>query len=228
MIEVQVGKKTYKIEEEMNVSQYQRLQVLNLFEKPDPVKLLSAYLDIHPNELKNASKEQVKFIEGFVFNRLTQDVAKDVIFTFDYKGKTYGFENNWAKLAWGAWQDLEFLSSQDINGNINKILAVLYRPVTWMEGTKYKIEPYDANTVEERSDLFKHLPIKFWFGAAQLFFFISNEYINNIKSSMELRMKTYKLMKLGTRIFPKWLRKKLSLDSILMRQLNWQEMILPK
>jgi len=228
MIEIQVGKKTYKIEEEMNISQYQRLQILNLFENPDPVKLLSAYLDIHPNELKNASKEQVKFIEKFVFNRLTQDVAKDVIFTFDYKGVTYGFENNWAKLAWGAWQDLEFLSSQDVNGNINKIMAVLYRPVTWMEGTDYKIEAYDANTIEKRAELFKNLPIKFWFGAAQLFFFISSEYINNIKSSMESRMKIYKLMKTGTKIFPKWLREKLSLDSILMRQLNWQEMILPK
>jgi hypothetical protein len=225
MIEVQIGKKSYEIDEEMNVSQYQRLQVLNLFEKPDPVRLLAAYLDIHPNELKNATKEQVKFVETFVFNRLTQDVGKDVILTFDYKGITYGYENNWGKLAWGAWQDLEFLSSQDITSNINKILAVLYRPVTWHEGIKYKIEPYDANTIEERAELFKNLPIKFWFGAAQLFFFISNEYINNIKSSMELKMKTYRLMKIGTKIFPKWLRKKLSLDSILTQHLNWQEMI---
>ena len=228
MIEIQVGKKTYSIEEEMNVEQYQRMQVQRLFDNPDPVRLLAGYLNITPNELKNASREQVKFVEQFVFNRLTQDINKDMIFTFDYEGTTYGFENNWSKLAWGAWQDLEFLSSDDINPNIHKLMAVLYRPVTWSEGTKYKIEPYDADTIEERAELFKKVPIKIWFGAAQLFFYISANYINNIKSSSELKMKVYHLMKKGVKIFPKYLRKKLSLDSILTRQLNSLTMTLQK
>lgn len=228
MIEIQVGKKTYSIEEEMNVEQYQRMQVQRLFDNPDPVKLLSGYLNIQPNELKNASREQVKFVEQFVFNRLTQDINKDMIFTFDYQGKIYGFENNWSKLAWGAWQDLEFLSADDINPNIHKLMAVLYRPVTWSEGTKYKIEPYDADTIEERAELFKKVPIKIWFGAAQLFFYISANYINNIKSSLELKMKIYQLMKRGTKIFPKFLQEKLSLDSILTHQLNSLTTTLPK
>lgn len=228
MIELQVGKKTYTIEEEMSVEQYQRLQVQKLLENPDPVKLLSVYMNIHPNELKNASREQVKFVEQFVFNRLTQDINNEMIFTFDYQGITYGFENNWSKLAWGAWQDLEFLSSEDINGNIHRLLSVLYRPVIWMEGTKYKIEPYDANTIEERSELFKKIPIRFWFGAAQLFFCISREYIVNIKSSLDLKMKMYHLMKKAVKIFPKWLRKRLSLDSILTAQLNLLTTTLPK
>lgn len=220
MIEVQIGKKTYNIEEEMTIEQYQRLQIQNLFENPEPVKLLAGYLNINPNELKNASKEQVKFVETFVFNRLTQDVNKDMIFTFEYNGITYGFENNWAKLAWGAWMDLEFLSSQEINNNIHKLMAVLYRPVIWSEDTKYQIEPYDSNTIEQRAELFKKIPIKIWFGAAQVFFCISSEYIANIKSTTELKMKIYQLMKRGVKIFPRWLRKRLSLDSILMRQLN--------
>ena len=228
MIELQVGKKTYHLDEEMTVEQYQRLQVQKVLENPDPVKLLAGYLNIHPNELKNASRDQVKFVEQFVFNRLTQDINKDMIFTFDYRGVTYGFENNWAKLAWGAWQDLEFLSSENINGNINKILAVLYRPVTWSEGTKYKIEPYDANTIEERAELFKAIPVKIWFGAAQVFFYISSRYIANIKSTMDSKMKVYQLMKMGVKIFPKYLRKRLSLDSILERQLSSLTTILQK
>lgn len=226
MITVKLGKKEFEIPNELSVEQYQRLQVQRLFlDNPDPAKLLATYLDIPVSEVKNANKEQVKFIEGFIFERLTKNITKDMIFTFDYDGVTYGFENDWKKLAWGAWQDLEFLSSQDVTENIHKILAVLYRPVKAMKGTKYIIEEYDANTIEERAEKFKKIPVKIWFGSSQLFFCISSEYISNIKNSLESQMKMYRLMERGTRIFPKWLRRKLRLDSILQKQLSLHKTI---
>jgi len=221
MIKVKLGKKEYDIPQELSVEQYQRLQVQRLFlDNPDPAKLLATYLDIPISEVKNADKEQVKFIESFIFEKLTKNITKDMIFTFVHDDKTYGFENDWKKLAWGAWQDLEFLSSQDVTENIHKILAVLYRPVTELKGTKYKIEPYNSETIEERAEIFKKIPIKIWFGSSQLFFCISNEFINNIKNSLESKMKIYRLMEKGTKVFPKWLQKKLRLDSILQKQLN--------
>lgn len=229
MIEVQIGKKTYEIQDTMSVEQYQRLQVKKLFlDNTNSAKLLATYLDIPESELKNAPKKHIDFVESIIFTRLTDGVTKDMIYTFDYEGKTYGFENDWKKLAWGAWQDLEFLSSDDITSNIHRLLAVLYRPVTEIKGMKYKIEPYDSDTIEERAELFKKIPIKIWFGCAQVFFYISNAYITNIKNTLELRMKMYRLMKKGTKILPKWLQKKLPLASILTRQLNSVEMILPK
>lgn len=221
MIEVKIGKKEYIIEDEMTVEQYQRIHLNRVFlEEVRASKLLATYLGISENELKNANKEQVKFVEQIVFNKMTKDINKDMIFTFDYGGKTYGFENDWKKLAWGAWQDLEFLSSDNITENIHRILAVLYRPVVKMNGTKYVIEPYDSDTVDERAEAFQKIPIKIWFGASQLFFFISNRYINDIKNTLELQMKQYRLMEMGVKIIPKWLRKKLRLDSILQRHLN--------
>jgi len=221
MIKVKIGKKEYEIEESMTVEQYQRIQLQKVFlENVNPSKLLSVYLNIPETELKNANREQVEFVEAFIFKRLTENVTKDMVFTFEYQDKTYGFENDWGKLAWGAWKDLEFLSSQDITENIHKILSVLYRPVTKMDGTKYVIEPYDADTIEERAESFKKIPIKIWFGSAQLFFFISKTYIEDIKSSLELQTKIYRLTEKGMKVFPKWVRKKLRLDSILEQRLN--------
>lgn len=221
MIHIKIGKNEYKLEDSMTVEQYQRIHLNRIFlEEPDPVKLLAVYLNIPPNELKNAQKSQVEFAEAFIFKRLTEGVTKEIVFTFEVEGKTYGFENDWSKLAWGAWKDLEFLSSQDIIENIHKILAVLYRPVTQEKGTKYKIEPYDANTIEERAELFKTIPVKIWFGAAQFFFSISQTYINDIKNTLEHQTKMTKYLKNGMRIFPKWVRRKLRLDSILLRHLN--------
>jgi len=229
MIKIKIGKKEYEIEESMTVEQYQRIQFHKVFmEDVRPEKLLSVYLDIPETELKNANKKDIEFVEAFVFTKLTDNVTKDMIFTFELKGTTYGFENDWGKLAWGAWKDLEFLSSQDITENIHKILSVLYRPVKTIKGTKYSIEPYDADTIEERAELFKKVPIKIWFGAAQLFFFIVKTYTDGIKNTLELQMKMYKLMENGMKIFPKWLRKKLRLDFILERHLNSVKKISPK
>lgn len=229
MITVKIGKKEVQIEDSMTIEQYQRIQLNKVFlENVNPSKLLSLYLDIPENELKNAKKSEIEFIEAFIFKKLTDGVTKDMVFTFELEGITYGFENDWGKLAWGAWKDLEFLSSQDITDNIHKILAVLYRPVTEMKGTKYKIQPYDANTIEERAMSFRKVPVKIWFGAAQLFFFIAQTYTENIKNSLESQMRIYRLMNKGTKIFPKWLRKKLQLDSILARQLNYVEKISQK
>jgi hypothetical protein len=221
MIKVKIGKREIEIESSMTVEQYQRIQLQKIFlENVRPSKLLSVYLDIPESELKNASKKDVEFVEAFIFQKLTDGVTKDMVFTFEKDGVTYGFENDWGKLAWGAWKDLEFLSSQDITENIHKILAVLYRPVTKVKGTKYVIEPYDADTIEERAESFKKIPVKIWFGSAQLFFFISKTYIEDIKNSLESQMRVYRMMERGTKIFPKWLRKKLQLDSILERQWN--------
>jgi len=93
MITITLGKKEYDVPTEMSVEQYQKIQTQRLFlDNSDPSKLLAAYLDIDVKEIKNANKEQVKFLEAFVFERLTKNVSKDVIFTFDYEGVTYGFQ----------------------------------------------------------------------------------------------------------------------------------------
>jgi len=229
MIKVKIGKEEFKIESEMTVEQYQRIQTQRVFlENVRPEKLLSVYLNIPEAQLKNANKKDIEFVEAFVFKTLTDNVTKDMVFTFDMEGVTYGFENDWSKLAWGAWKDLEFLSSQDITENIHKILAVLYRPVTEQKGTKYKTLAYDADTIEERAELFKRITIRIWFGAAQLFFFIVKTYTDDIKNTLEFQMKIFRLMNRGTKVFPKWLRKKLRLDFILERHLNSVRKISPK
>ena len=126
ILEVELGKKKITIDSTMNVEQYQRIQVNKLFlDNPNPAKLLAVYLDVKESEIKNAPKDQVEFIEKIIFSRLTEGVTKDMIFTFDYEGVTYGFENDWKKLAWGAWQDLEFLSSEDITEMIEPFAAFI-------------------------------------------------------------------------------------------------------
>lgn len=229
MIEIQLGKKVVKLEDSLTVDQYQKLQTHKFFlENAKPSKLLSIYLNVDEKEIKNADRKQIEFIEQYVFKKLTENVTNKIVFTFEIEGITYGLENDWKKLAWGAWQDLEFLCSEDITQNIHKLLAVLYRPVTYEKGKNYKIEPYDSDTIDSRAELFKKAPVTIWFGCAQFFFSIATIYTNNIKNTLESEMKIIKWMKTGMKIIPSFLRKKLPLDSILLRQLNSRTTISPK
>jgi hypothetical protein len=138
----------------------------------------------------------------------------NISYTFDYEGVTYGFENDWKKLAWGAWQDLEFLSSEDITANIHKILAVLYRPVTEMKDTKYKIEPYKSEEIEERAEIMKLVPVSIWLGASVFFLEIVNIYITSIKNSLELTLTIQERTTKAWKMMPKWIQKVLPLDFI--------------
>lgn len=221
MIEVKIGKNTYQVNDVLTIDQYQRFQRnQKLLNKPTPEKMLSLYLNIDERELKNAKKTDVDFVEKIIYTILSKDIDNTMTFTFDYEGKTYGFENKWESLAWGAWQDLEFLSSENITDNIHRILSVLYRPVIHQEGTKYVIEDYDSSTIESRAETFKNLPINIWFGASQVFFYISKKYTDNIRNTMEWKMTLLTQMEKGIQILPKWLQKRLRPDSILLRHLN--------
>lgn len=213
MIDINIGEKTYSIPEYMTVKQYQDLQVKKIFEdKIDSKRLLSIYLDIPEKELSGAYMDQVKFIEEFIYSRITKNINKEVILTFDLSGTTYGFENNWKKLTWGFWTDLEFLSSDDITQNIHNLLAVFYRPVKSMKGKDYVLEPYNSDDIYERGELLKQAPINLWFGASNVFFFISARYTNNIKDTLMWGNKIQKWILTGMKILPKSVQKKLLPD----------------
>lgn len=219
MIEVILGDKTIEIPEYMTIKQYQAITKLGT--NPTPDRLLSTYLDVDVDEIRDAPKDDVEFIEKTIFSMISKNMKDTMVFTFDYQGQTYGCENNWAKLSWGAWQDLEFFSSKDILENLHYIMAILYRPVISQKGTKYEIEPYSSKTLEERANLFLGLPVKFWWGVAQFFFSIVKIYIENTKNSLGWKMKIFRWTMIGIRIMPKWLRKRLRLDSILDAQWNY-------
>ena len=60
-------------------------------------------------------------------------------------------ENDWSKLAWGAWVDFQVWSSSNIQENIHLLMAVLYRPVISKgKKGKYVIEKYKSEEIEDR------------------------------------------------------------------------------
>jgi hypothetical protein len=222
MIEVVMEDKVVEVSPHMTIGQYQKFIRNQEHYKKNPVDLLSLYLGITTGQLKDLPVSQVEMVENYITNEMAKDFEKDELHTnFEFNGVEYGLENDWSKLAWGAWVDFQVWSSESIQENIHLLMAVLYRPVISKgKKGKYVIEKYKSDDVEDRAIQFKDLPVMYWLGAASFFFLMSTLYINNIRNSLVLTNKVNKQILRGWKILPKWLQKRIPLDSILVSPTN--------
>lgn len=80
----------------------------------------------------------------------------------------YGFEPNLSEMAYGAYVDISKYDIVKIDENWEKIMAILYRPVTKKMGKLYDIQPY---TGKEPSEHWRDVSMDVHLGA--MFFFIN-------------------------------------------------------
>lgn len=206
MIEVELDDRTIKVDPYLTVGQYQEL-VRHPEKYKDPHNLLSLYLGITVDELKDIPFEKIKFVEAFLSSELMNTDADKIIFTFELDGVTYGLENAWKDITWGQWTDLEVFSQKDrINENIHILLALLYRPILIEKNTTYTLTKFKSSEVLERAALFQDkLSIQIWFSCAAFFLFISEASINNFVSFMKWRIRLEKVLTPLRKILPKYL-----------------------
>lgn len=218
MIDLIIDNEVIDVPNEITIGMYQQIN-LNPTKYKNPLQLISLFTNLTVHELKNMKKEQIELIEGFLSSRLVVPDTNKLIMTFVHDGVEYGLENDWSKLAWGAWVDFEVYCADDkIVENIHKIMAILYRPVIYKDKKKplkYKITPYKSEEIEERSELMRYVSSSVWLGASVFFLEIVTIYINSIKSSLRLNQKMTEITTKGWKILPKWLKKALPLGSIL-------------
>ena len=221
MIELEIEDKIVQVKPHLTIQQYQRLKSNEEKYQNSSVETLSLYTDIPVNQLKDLPLEQVNFVQEYITSQITNNSMKDELHNiFTHNGVEYGLENDWTKLAWGGWVDLEVFASDKIEDNIHYIMAVLYRPVIDRKKGKYTIKPYKADDIEDRANEFLTLPVNYWFGASVFFFITGNLYISNLESSLIMKNKLNRMMMKGWEILPKWVKKKLPLDSILISPTN--------
>ena len=221
MIQIEIEDKVVDVKPHLTIQQYQRLKSNEQKYQNSSVETLSLYTDIPVNQLKDLPLEQVNFVQEYITSQITSNSMKDELHNiFTHNGVEYGLENDWTKLAWGGWVDLEVFASDKIEDNIHYIMAVLYRPVIDRKKGKYIIEPYKADDIEDRANEFLTLPVNYWFGASVFFFITGNLYISNLESSLIMKNKLNRMMMKGWEILPKWVKKKLPLDSILILPTN--------
>jgi hypothetical protein len=217
MIDLIIDNEVIDIPNEINIGMYQQINT-NPTKYKNPLQLISLFTNITIHDLKNMKKEQVELIESVIGNKLVLPQENKLVMTFEYEGIEYGLENDWSKMAWGAWVDFEVYCADDkIYENLHRIMAILYRPITHKDKKnplKYKIEPYKSQDIEARSEIMRLVPVSIWLGSALFFLEIVKTYINNINHSLSLMTKIQTKILTIWKKMPKWLKKVLPLASI--------------
>lgn len=214
MIQVKVDNILIDVKSDLTIEKYQKIQK-NPIKYNDPNEVLSLYLDLPVDELKDLPRDQVKFVENYITEQIIMNDKQQVHVTFEHDGVLYGMENDWKNIKWGQWVDMEIFSQPDnINDSIHMIMSLLYRPVISQKGTEYTIEPYKSSEVIKRGEIMKQVPVKYWFGCSTFFLLISRQLVENTKNSLEVKKRLNRILKPILKILPKFLHPKLLRDSI--------------
>jgi hypothetical protein len=214
MIQVKVDNILIDVKSDLTIEKYQKIQK-NPIKYNDPNEVLSLYLDLPVDELKDLPKQDVKFVENYITEQIIMNDKQQVHVTFEHDGVLYGMENDWKNIKWGQWVDMEIFSQPDnINDSIHMIMSLLYRPVISQKGTEYTIEPYKSSEVIKRGEVMKQVPVKYWFGCSTFFLLISRQLVENTKNSLEVKKRLNRILKPILKRLPKFLHPKLLRDSI--------------
>ena len=110
---------------------------------------------------------------------LTQETARfeKVV---EMGGKRFGFVPDWDAFTAGEWIDLENYL-EDFWKNAHKVMAVLFREVTYELGEKYEVKKY---TAKEDASIFEEMPADLVSGTLLFFWTTRNELLLDMKSSL--------------------------------------------
>ena len=79
---------------------------------------------------------------------------------FQLDNVKYGFHPNLEEITLGEYADIETYLKNGLEGNLHKLMAVLYRPITEIDGFNYTIEAYGTSDSRMRAEKFKKMKAK--------------------------------------------------------------------
>lgn len=153
------------------------LQVMMTSE--NPLERVSACSGKSVEQLRKMPQKLLEAAGEHIDNLLTQETARfEKVLTMD--GKRFGFIPDWDAFTAGEWIDLENYL-EDFWKNAHKVMAVLFREVTYEIGDSYEIQKY---TAKEDASLFEEMPADLVSGTLLFFWTTRNELLHSIQSSL--------------------------------------------
>ena len=193
MIEFKIGKQEYKVEE-LTIDNYYKIQNLLVTEgMKAKLKIVSLLSGASIKELGTLDNYQFislwnAIIEGPLNHSDDHPLYKHIVLN----GKLYGFME-FSKMSIGEFADMEVLKQDpQKQAKLHVMMAVLYRPATQITGDWIVTDPYDGDTVMERAEIFKNMPLKYVYGALRFFLQVRKILLNNMLDSLILTEETMK------------------------------------
>ena len=154
---------------EITLGQYQQYLKLpeGLTENQVALKMVGIFCNVPDTVVRNIKAADIQTIVATLTKMFDETPALTREFKLD--GKRYGFIPNLDNMSFGEYIDIDtYLGDWD---NIEKAMAVLYRPVQGKYDKLYNIEPYEAKDALE----YKHMPLGVVLGSIVFFYNLGSE-----------------------------------------------------
>ena len=194
--------KEYKLPtswDEVSVKQYTNLMIA--IDKEDSteielmVKSLEALADIPGGLLTKAPIKMLREAYNQLGELTSTNPNKELSRVVEIDGIEYGFIPDFDELSLGEFVDLDNYLQDGFN-NLDKVFAVLYRPVVKRDGIKYTIEDYDLKDIIKRRKLFsERMSIDTVYAALVFFCNIGRIHIESTLSYLEEEIKSLSITK---------------------------------
>jgi len=191
-----------KIPEYITIGKYQQMNKLESLSELDRiVKVISVVTGLDSKEVRTWDLDSLQTVSSAVGEIVERKGEFHAVLEFG--DQLYGY-STLTNFTLGEYIDLEEYL-KDPTGNLHKIAALLYRPVTKHNFDKisflvknsikiannavenvfdhYKLEVYDSEVVEKRHEMFKQFPVHIVLGALAFFFAVGSQYLKSIASS---------------------------------------------
>lgn len=167
---------------EIKLSQYQKfIKIAKNNEDSEFLrqKMVQIFCNIDLKDVATIKYKQVVEITNNLFILFSKKYELTKKFYLD--GKEFGFIPNLDEISTGEYIDLEtYIVDWE---NINKVMAILYRPIKNKQGEKYIIEDYEGS--DKYSEIMKEVSLDIVLGAYVFFCLLGNELLKSTISYLE-------------------------------------------
>lgn len=131
-------------------------------------------------------KETLDYIQSVIDNQESAEFK----LRFDLNGTAYGFIPDISQLSYGEFADLMHYTKEDnIMQNLDKAMAIFYRPINATMGKKYEIEQYNSEKHLVNAADMRELRLDYVFGVILFFSTIANDLLNDSLTYLEVATK---------------------------------------
>jgi hypothetical protein len=146
------------------------------------------FLDLSKEDLDHIKYNDIEYM----YNKLVNVFNKEnkLRKRFHLNGIEYGMIPNLDSMSMAEYVDLDTFITPLYEGEVKnidayKFLAVLYRPIKKMTGSKdndlYMIDDYDFRDEKQNWELFRDCPSDIYIESVRFFFYLRQELLNNMK-----------------------------------------------
>lgn len=156
----------------------------------DYISKMVAITGLKRTQLLNVPMSDLeKSVSAYVENLKANEKQFNKFITID--GIKFGFHPNLKSITFGEWLDcIEF--SKNYPHTIDRLMAVLYRPVTSEINDVYTIEDYDSNKNEHYAKLMRKVKLPLVNGCMLFFSTLTRDLLNNFPVYLEEEMSRLK------------------------------------